>query len=91
MMSNCEVIKRFCEGRKGGSANLRTDGNRLINYYTCIAEWCDGVLYFNETKYSVSTSKIQTWCRYEFESRGLQYLSVKGVSMGTMSLPRFAK
>ena len=91
MMSNYEVIKRFCEGRKGSNVNLKSDGCKLINYSTCIAEWCDGVLYFNETKYSVSTSKIQTWCRCEFASKRLQYVSVEGVWMDAMSLPQFAK
>ena len=91
MMTNFEVIKRFCEHKKGKNENLKTDGSKLINYTTCIAEWRNGVLYFNETKYSVSTSKIQSLCRCEFASKRLQYVSVEGVWMGEKNLTFFVK
>ena len=60
-MRNIEVIKQFLNKSSGNSdsKNLISDGVRLINYNTCIAEWTDSLLLVNVTKYSSSTSRIQ--------------------------------
>lgn len=61
-MSNQSVINAFMNGKCANSSNgnLRSNGDRLINYSTCIAQRLDnGKVLFNATKYSVSTSKIQ--------------------------------
>ena len=82
MLSNNEVIKRFANRKSGSNRNLKSDGNKLINYYTCIAQWVDGEIVLNETKYSVSTSKIQRNCRYYFG----RYKSVSGLNIGVQNL-----
>jgi hypothetical protein len=78
-MNNLEVIKRFLEGNKGQTSlrdipsgyymykgrTLTTDGQSLINYDTEIAYKKDGKLYLNKTKYSVTTSKIQSQLSYQ--------------------------
>lgn len=60
-MTNSQVIEKFYEGKTGRSSNgnLYTDGKRLINYSTCIAERINGRIVFNATWYSRTTSIIQ--------------------------------
>lgn len=73
-MSNEKVIKAFLEGKAGHTPTrtingavysykgetLKTNGVELINYSTKIAYKKDNILYVNTTKYSVTTSKIQS-------------------------------
>lgn len=61
-MRNIEVIKQFLNKSSGNSdtKNLISNGVRLFSYDTCIAEWTDGFVLFNVTKYSRSTSRIQS-------------------------------
>lgn len=55
-----DVIKKFVKmGNRCSASNLVNTGDRLIHYSTTIAQYHNGVLYFNRTKYSHSTSKIQ--------------------------------
>ena len=60
-MKNIEVIKCFMKGypAKSSSGNLRSTGEKLFSYNTCIAEWVNDYLFVNLTKYSSSTSRIQ--------------------------------
>ena len=44
---------------KSSSGNLRSTGEKLFSYNTCIAEWVNDYLFVNLTKYSSSTSRIQ--------------------------------
>lgn len=67
-MTNQQVINNFKCGKSGKSSNgnlyVSWDGNRLINYNTCIAQrLSDGTFVVNSTKYSPTTSKIQTYVR----------------------------
>lgn len=75
-MKNIDVIRKFLSKTKASSSNgnLRSTGNKLFSYNTCIAEWptkkiiyngevviiCNYELVVNVTKYSKSTSRIQT-------------------------------
>lgn len=61
-MRNIEVIKQFLNKSSGNSdnRNLISTGDKLINYTTCIAEWNNDSIMVNMTKYSSSTSRIQT-------------------------------
>ena len=72
-MSNEVVIKLFLNHQEAHTPTrnitngvytykgqtLHTDGQKLWNYNTIIAEWKDSRLYINTKKYSVTTSKIQ--------------------------------
>jgi len=67
-MSNQEVINKFVYGKSAKSSNgnlwVSCDKSRLMNYATCIAQrLSDGTFIVNGTKYSTSTSKIQSMVR----------------------------
>ena len=70
-MNNIEVIKRFLNKKSGYTPlritmnrykemTLKTNGLELINYSTRIAYHKDNKLYINVSKYSRTTSKIQS-------------------------------
>lgn len=70
-MNNIEVIKKFLNKQPGHTPlritmngykemTLKTDGSELINYSTRIAYHQDNKLYINISKYSKTTSKIQS-------------------------------
>lgn len=60
MKRNDAVIADFLNRKKAKNAHLYSNGARLINYNTCIAEWVGRLLLLNGTKYSRTTSKIQS-------------------------------
>ena len=89
-MNNKSVINAFVNGKNGRSSNgnLRTDGTKLFNYGTCIAQKLEnGTILLNKTKYSVSTSKIQTWAAYIIPNG----IDVHNVPMGAKSLIQYLK
>lgn len=57
---------------------LSTDGKKLINYNTTIAYHKDGKLYLNVSKYSSTTSHIQSKLRRLAEERSFQIVEYKG-------------
>lgn len=59
-MTNEKVIISFLEGKSNHTLNLFTEGTILVNYQTRIAYKKEGKLYLNTTKYSRTTSKIQS-------------------------------
>lgn len=69
-MRNQQVIEKFYQGQiaKSSNGNLytrRTETSiELVNYYTVLAYIdLDGDIYVNTRKYSVTTSKIQTYIK----------------------------
>lgn len=94
-MKNIEVIKKFIARKvaKSSNNNLRTNGDRIVNYSTGLAEWTqDGKkVIVNTTKYSVTTSKIQTYIRYELRVAGIDTIEVTGVPCGRYELTRYLK
>jgi hypothetical protein len=91
-MNNQSVINAFICGKSASSSNrnLRSYGNKLVSYYTTIAErLADGTIVLNRTKYSVSTSKIQTWLLYSVIESGLQYKEVCNVPLGGYKLETY--
>jgi hypothetical protein len=71
-LTNQNVIKAFYNQQEGKieshTGNLWIDGTgkRLMNYATCLAQRIEGVVVINVTKYSVTTSKIQSKLKSEF-------------------------
>ena len=45
--------------------NLTIEGNKLFNYNTIIAQYENGTLYINTTKYSMTTTRIQNLLKNE--------------------------
>lgn len=94
-MDNETVIKEFLSGRQAKTPlrNIRngyysykgrtlyTDENNLINYKTTIATLKDNKLYLNITKYSNTTSHIQSKIRQLATSKGLEIVEVKGIEI----------
>ena len=63
-MKNKDVIEMFLSKKPAKGSNLYSDGKRLINYSTTLAEWYGSTsLFVNATRYSVSTSKNQSWLK----------------------------
>ena len=92
-MNNQSVIRAFACGKpaKSSNGNLKSLGNKLVSYYTTIAQRLDdGTIVLNNTKYSVSTSKIQTQILYELiHCRNV--VDVMNVPLGATDLQRYMK
>ena len=92
-MNNQSVSNAFVCGKsaKSSNGNLKSFGNRLVSYYTTIAQRLDnGTIVLNRTKYSVSTSKLQTWTKRSFDGYR-NVVEVIDVPLGTTDLQRYMK
>lgn len=87
-MRNIEVIKQFLNKSSGNSdtGNLISDGVKLFSYNTCIAEWTDDFVLFNVTKYSRSTSRIQSMMLRELKTLIHKSVSIDNVPINTQYL-----
>lgn len=86
MLANQDVINAFANGKIAKNRNMHSTGNKLFSYTTCIAQrFEDGTIVVNSTKYSVSTSKVQTYTRYTLKT----YKEVTNVPIYTYDLGRF--
>lgn len=87
-MKNIEVIKQFLNKSSGNSytGNLISDGVKLFSYNTCIAEWADDFVLFNVTKYSRSTSRIQSMILRELKTLIHKSVSIDNVPINTKYL-----
>ena len=98
-MTNENVIRQFLGNAIGEShtGNLVSENNKLLNYNTCLAQWiCINPeapygeqrykLFVNVTKYSVTTSKIQSKLKYLAGA----YEAVEAVPIGSYDLSRYA-
>ena len=87
-MRNIEVINQFLNKSSGNSdtKNLISDGVRLFSYNTCIAEWTDDFVLFNVTKYSRSTSRIQSMILRELKKLIHKSVSIDNVPINTHRL-----
>ena len=91
MKSNKDIINAFVNAKPYvHNVNLRVgcNGDRIINYSTTLAQRCGKKIIFNATRYSVSTSKIQSWLRYAIKDFDL--IVIDNVPMGTIDLQPFA-
>ena len=92
-MKNVDVINAFSERRTGKTKNLKSDGNFLVNYNTVLAQYDDGCILLNLTKYSSSTSTIQNRLKdflvFEY---GTTYIEVvTGVPINASNLKAYRK
>ena len=84
-MRNKEVISKFVNfAESAATANVRSTGDKLFNYYTCIAQRHEGKIIVNVTRYSATTSKIQCYLRRELS--GYDVIKVTSVPIGTCNL-----
>lgn len=87
-MKNIEVIKAFINQEAGDSLNIHSNGEKLFSYDTCIAEWYKGLLVINKTRYSVTTSKHQTYLLRWIPSY-IKVIELKAIPKNTSSLKKF--
>ena len=85
---NIDFIQYFIDGhREQKSCNhLYIEGDKLYNYSTVLLEEVGDSFVFNETKYSVTTSKLQTYIRRCLENNRSKYVSVNNILINTQSL-----
>ena len=90
-MNNEKVIAAFLEGKSARTGlrniingvyvykgrTLTTDGVELINYSTKIAYKKDGMVYLNISKYSQTTSKIQSKIRQLADEKNIKIIEYK--------------
>lgn len=55
-MRNKDVIECFLSKKLGNTAHLRSTGDKLISYNTCIVQWDNDKFIVNNTKYSTTSS-----------------------------------
>ena len=89
-MRNQEVISKFVNfAESAATANVRSNGDKLFNYETCIAQRHEGKVIVNVTRYSVTTSKIQNYLRGEMANKDV--IEVANVPKGTFDLIPYIK
>lgn len=89
-MKNQEVISKFVNfAESAATANVRSTGDKLFNYETCIAQHHGGKIIVNVTRYSSTTSKIQCYVRRELSVYDV--IEVTSVPIGTCDLVPYIK
>lgn len=90
-MKTIDVIFAFKSRKSARTGSVKSDKYKLFSYYTCIAQWySEDVVILNETKYSRSTSKHQTYLNNAFEtSKDIKVLKVSNVPIGRSDLTRY--
>lgn len=89
-MTNQEVIGKFVNfAESAATANVRSTGDKLFNYETCIAQRHEGKIIVNVTRYSMTTSKIQNYLRAELSNKVV--IEVTNVPRGTCNLVPYIK
>lgn len=92
MISNRELINAFLDGKTAQNGSMSTNGTKLFSYATCIAQKTERGIIFNACKYSVTTSKQQTYTRDALNKRGVKYVEVDGgIYRGTSDLKGYLK
>ena len=87
MATNLSVIKAFVNNETASTTNLSTTGDKLVSYQTTIAQRDqEGNIVVNITKYSPTTSKMQTYIKCELEKRGMTFRVVEGMRMGVRDI-----
>lgn len=83
MATNFSVIKAFVNNEPASTTNLHTTGDKLVSYFTTIAQRDkEGNVFVNVTKYSPTTSKMQNNLKHELEKRGIPFQTVNNIHMG---------
>lgn len=89
MIRNDSLIYAFVEGKYAQNGSMSTNGEKLFSYRTCIAQKVGGTIVFNGTKYSVTTSKQQSYARRIFNGSAYRVYEITNVPLGTHDLERY--
>lgn len=77
MITSEKLIKKFLEGNKAINSSMRSTGDKLFSYFTCIAQKTNNGFIVNSTKYSDTTSKQQGILIRELKKGGYNYVETK--------------
>ena len=83
------IIIGSIHAESAATANVRSIGDKLFNYETCIAQRHEGKVIVNVTRYSVTTSRIQNYLRGEMANKDV--IEVANVPLGTFDLIPYIK
>lgn len=89
-MTNKQVIDNFIGGRMAKSLSLKSEGNKLFSYDTCIAQMTVNSIIVNMTSYSVTTSKHRTLLLREIRYRH-HIVEVNDVPIEAQDLTKYVK
>lgn len=74
------------------SVRCNLSDGKLHSYNTVIAQWHNGKLYINTTKYSVTTSRHQNYLKNLIERHyAMKCIYVDGVEIGAQDLLQYDK
>lgn len=86
-MKNIDVINSFlCKNFNKRASSVSSQLNKLFSYNTVIGQWFDNTLLINITKYSVTTSTSQNELISSADKKGINWYTVKDVSINTKDL-----
>lgn len=94
-MRTKEVAEAFCKGIMGIGNTLTSTGDKLVSYYTVIAQRApiDSALpnfILNTTKYSTTSSRHLSYARRYLESHGIPYImTAKQVPYNELDLTKY--
>lgn len=81
-MKNQDIMQLFAKKGSGYTVNACSNGVTLVNYSTVIANHLsDNTVAFNTSKYSSTTSKIQTQLKSILQDNNFKIIEVKGVDL----------
>lgn len=79
-----EVIDAFIRKEIAAGSNCHCTGDKMYSFNTVIAQWKGNTLIINETKYSVTTTKLTNYCKAIGEGLIIKY--VNNVPTNTQNL-----
>ncbi len=88
-MRSIDVIKQFIKrGNKCSFNNVKYVDDRLMYHNTVIAQFINGVMFFNRTKYSISCTNVQHELLKQINKSGDMFIlrMVEGVEWDTETL-----
>lgn len=90
MRKNEDVIKSFMMGYEDNNLNVRSTGDKLYSYTTCIAQWINHprLIILNKTKYSVTTSRHQGILK-RYITPDLEVMGIYAVPIGTKDIYKY--
>lgn len=87
-MRNEEIVQEFLVRNTAFTNNLTSTGDKLFSYQTVIAQWINGTLVINPTKYSSTTSRHLGYVKRLYKGN-LTYACPK-IPRGTINLKDYS-
>lgn len=75
-MKDDKVINQFLLKEEGNSVNIVTDGNTLIYYGTCLAQWKGSSILLNNTFYNADINNMESFILHKVRNSMLLFKNV---------------